>query len=130
MRQPEKALTYQFFRWLFYQYRDIYEVSFHIANEGKRSRINGHMSCLKKGVPDIFISHSNNKHNGLYIEMKIKPNKPSIDQLSMIKKLRDKNYCVEICYTLDEAMQCFKNYIGEEDDKQPAVSNTYNSARA
>jgi len=119
---PETVLMHQFFNWLFYQYRYLYNASFHIPNEGKRSRYVANLMHLKAGIPDILIAYPIRNHAGLFIELKIKPNKPSKHQIEMMKIFEDNGYKCAVCYSLDECMTVVNNYLGAEDDRQCAVS--------
>lgn len=108
---PELVLTSQFFKWVFYTYKKLFPVTFHIANEGKRARHIAAMMGLKAGVPDIFCAYPHGAYHGLFIELKIHPNKPSEAQLAMIELLDRNGYKCRICYTLDEAMSAVEDYL-------------------
>jgi hypothetical protein len=108
---PELVLTSQFFKWLFYTCKKQFPVTFHIANEGKRARHIAAMMGLKAGVPDIFMAYPIGPYSGLFIELKIKPNKPSEAQLIMMGQLEGNGYRCHICYTLDEAMDAVNDYL-------------------
>src|SRR5690349_23481389 len=45
---------------------------------------------LKKGVPDICLAAPKGVYHGLYIEMKVRPNKASEEQLKWHRKLTDR----------------------------------------
>ena len=110
-KTPELVLTSQFFKWLFYQHKSVFEVAFHIANEGKRSaHIAAHMG-IKAGIPDICIAYPTKAANGLYLELKIKHNKPTTPQIHMMEKLRAKGYVCNVCYTLDECIKAVTDYL-------------------
>jgi hypothetical protein len=110
-KSPELVLTSQFFKWLFYQHRSVHEVSFHIANEGKRSRHIAALMGIKAGIPDVCIAWPTKIHHGLYVELKIKPNKPTESQTLMMGRLTLLGYMCCVCYTLDEAMMAVEDYL-------------------
>ena len=114
MRRHELVTTYHFFRWLAYEYPRLYDVAFHIPNEGKRNPQTGRMMCLKAGVPDICIAYPSGRYHGIFIEMKVKPNKCTEKQLLMIERLQNNGYKVHVCYSLDEAMDAVKDYLKED----------------
>ena len=79
----------------------------HIPNEGLRSRITG---CRLKrigmvpGVSDCFFMKSNTMYKGLWLELKIKPNKPSKEQRHFLELVNSLGYLGEVCYDLDETL--------------------------
>ena len=86
----------------------------HIANERKCSFARGKM--LKKmgvraGVADIFVMIPAGKYHGLWIEMKVLPNKPTESQLTFLEHAKSKGYKTSICYSCDEAIYTLKKYL-------------------
>lgn len=87
---------------------------FHIPNGGKRSRTEAarfKAAGVKAGVPDLFLPVPRGNYHGLWIEMKIKPNKPTQNQLDWIFNLRERNYACEICYSFLEASEAILRYL-------------------
>jgi len=103
---------------------------FAIPNGGSRNPIEG--ANLKKegvtaGVPDLFIarhkqystSFLNSKDmgffwstlGGLFIEMKSAKGKLSSSQDSVIKKLKEADYQVSVCYSANEAINVIDEYL-------------------
>jgi len=112
--RPEAILTTHYFRWLGYAYPRAFKVAHHIPNEGKRSVIEGALlkqQGLKKGTPDICIPIANESHHSLYLEVKIKPNKPTKEQKEMISLLEAEGNRCEVCYTLDELIGVTTDYM-------------------
>lgn len=71
---------------------------------------------LRAGVPDLFLAYvlthgSFRAAGGLFIEMKAKPNKPSVEQLNMMAMLRLNGYRAVVCYSADEAIAAIKEYL-------------------
>jgi hypothetical protein len=58
---------------------------------------------VRKGVPDIFCAAPTERCAGLFIEMKIKPNRPSADQKDWLARLEDAGYRTEVCYSFEDA---------------------------
>lgn len=109
---PESTLSIQFFKWLFYTHKRAYEVGYHISNEGKRSLFSrAKAQGIKKGMLDIHIPIANKNHIGLFIELKIKPNKPTKEQLDMMIKLTKEGHECHVCYTLEDAIEVTDLYM-------------------
>lgn len=87
---------------------------YHVPNEGKRSRIAGarmKQSGLKSGVPDICLPTAHGGYIGLYIEMKVKPNKPTENQKRWLRALRSAGHCTAVCYGWEEARRLIEKYL-------------------
>lgn len=88
------------------------------------------MAGVKSGVSDLFLpvpvervystnpydSLNRNRrvfygHPGLWIELKIKPNKPSQEQHAWLGDMTRLGYKVAVCYSADEAWQTIKDYL-------------------
>lgn len=97
-----------------------YQLIFHIANEGKRTKKNGarlRREGLKKGIPDLFLPVAKMGYNGLFIEMKKRGGRTSPEQRWWIEKLRKQGYLVEVCDSSTKAIDLIKNYIGSKTNK-------------
>lgn len=89
----------------------------HIPNEGKRSyqyaarlkRIG-----MQKGFPDLFFPYARKNSHGLFIEMKRTGENAKIDQISWLKKLKERNYKVFLCFGFDEAKMVIDWYFEVE----------------
>jgi hypothetical protein len=51
------------------------------------------------------------KYAALYIEMKVKPNKPSPEQIQLIAELNAVGNYAVVCWSADEAIQTLLNYM-------------------
>ena len=104
------------FRWAEFaevQYEEL-KLMYHVPNEGKRSRIAGARlkdQGLKSGVPDVCLPTAHGGYIGLYIEMKVKPNKPTENQKQWLRKLREQGHLTAVCYSWEEAKQLIEQYI-------------------
>jgi len=76
-------------------------VCFHF-NPGKKHLIDNTWwnSGIPNGWPDLTILIGDGRT--IFIETKIKPNKPSKNQIKMLKILRSKGFICEIIYNIDE----------------------------
>lgn len=87
---------------------------YHIPNENKSSiqrRITLARAGLLKGVPDICAPIPIGKFGALYIELKIKPNRPSREQIKIIEHLNALGNYACICWSGSEAIQTLENYL-------------------
>lgn len=75
---------------------------------------------MKAGYPDVFLPVSRQGHAGLYIEMKIKGNSPSVEQKWWLRRLKEEGYCCCICYSASEAWDAIKTYLqgGKNHDRE------------
>lgn len=90
-----------------------------IPNGGHRHpRVAGRLKAegVKPGIPDLFLPIAIPPEHGLYLELKVKPNKPSATQLEVIDALRAQGYRVEVCYSLAEACDVISVYLGHGKD--------------
>lgn len=86
----------------------------HVPNERKTSIQAGFRlkkKGVKSGVPDCLIFNPMGNFNGLAIELKIKPNKPSVNQKEWLKKLAVNGWLCEVCYSIDEVIEKVENYF-------------------
>jgi hypothetical protein len=67
----------------------------------------------RPGIPDLFLPIPSRKYHGLFIEMKVKPNKPTDEQTERILKLREYGYAAGVCYSAFQAFDIIRKYLGE-----------------
>lgn len=88
----------------------------HVANE-RRSSIQAGARLkskgVKSGVPDVLIFEPSSDYNGLAIELKIKPNKPSKNQKEWLERLSNSFWKTAVCYSIDEVIEEVKAYLRE-----------------
>ena len=90
------------------------KLMYHVPNEGKRSRLAGARlkeAGLKSGVPDVCLPTAHGGYIGLYIEMKVKPNKPTENQKQWLRALRCAGHLTTVCYSFEEAKKLIEDYI-------------------
>jgi hypothetical protein len=93
---------------------------FAIPNAAKRSPGLAAMmkaEGLKAGVPDLFlpvprVNNAGHRVPGLFVEMKVRPNRVTAAQAQWIADLRERGYRVEICWSAVEAIEVLKSYLG------------------
>ena len=86
----------------------------HIPNGGKRdvrTAANLKKEGVKAGVPDMCLPVARGQYHGLYIELKVGKNKPSIKQKEWIEALKEQGYKVEVCYGWIEAREVIESYL-------------------
>lgn len=118
MQQVKRESSEQIalFRWADFmqnKYPDL-DMMFHIPNGGKRSTSEAarfKQEGVKAGVPDIFLPVPKNKYHGMFIEMKVNKNKTTPKQKDWIKKLKQNNYYVVVCYDWEAASKEIENYM-------------------
>ena len=94
-----------------------YGLAFHIPNESKSSiqrRMTMKRAGVKKGIPDICVPIANDKFASLFIEMKIKPNKPSPEQMQLIRELNQVGNYAALCWSADEAIEMLNKYLNNK----------------
>lgn len=114
--EREQSLFFDFVRLKQNQDERLYTI-YHIPNEGKASiqrRLAMARAGLKKGIPDICCPFPNAKHHALYIEMKVKPNKPTVAQKEIIEHLNKSGNLAVICWSGAEAIQTLERYLADE----------------
>jgi len=97
------------------------ELLFAIPNGGQRSlatAVKLKAEGVKAGVPDLFLPYPNNKYHGLFIEMKIKGNKPTALQRDWLAALAKQGYHSKVCYDSQEAIDTILAYLNSDDKRE------------
>jgi len=126
MKHEEEHIQCDFIKWFRMQYPS--ELIFAIPNGGKRNMLEA--VRLKRqgviaGVPDLFIAKSNEKYNGLFIEMKSEKGKKSPNQIAISNTLEIKGYKVEFCNSLSNAIKQTKDYFNNSENKRLTIDDKY-----
>lgn len=90
------------------------ELMFAIPNGGERNKIvagNLKAEGVKAGVLDIFLPVPRGGFHGLFIEMKVKPNKPTTEQKEFQAAVELQGYATVVCYSWVEAAMSIKRYM-------------------
>ena len=66
---------------------------------------------LRKGFPDTGLLWPNDTFKGLFLEFKVKPNKPSDEQLDWIHRLTLGGYLALVVWSATEAIEITEHYM-------------------
>jgi len=100
-------------KYIVYQYPKV--LFHHSPNEGRRSKYEQYKIkklYVKAGFPDIFIAQAAGRYHGLFIELKVKPNKCTPKQKQWVQLLNQKGYKAVVCYGFDEVKDIVDSYLG------------------
>jgi hypothetical protein len=76
----------------------------------------------KAGVTDIILPLGRGGYFGLYMELKIKPNKLTTLQIEWIEKMRRANYDTFEAYSFEQAVEKIKFYLAEKSTRAGEVN--------
>jgi len=115
-QKSEHELQRSFFVWLSNYILDCPNLTLAhaIPNGGSRDKITASQlkaEGVKSGIPDVNIPIPSGKYHGLFIEFKVKTNKPSEDQRIIMLMLDAQGYKVICVNDLDTAKQEFESYM-------------------
>jgi hypothetical protein len=79
-----------------------------VSNQGQRMKAEG----LTRGIFDLFLPCPTVNYHGLYIEMKIKPNKLSPEQIAFEAYGKSAHYKMVVAWSAEEAIDALKDYLG------------------
>ena len=99
------------FDYLFHQYRKK-AFFFHVPNEGRRTpfeRFKAKYLGMKPGISDWIIIKETDI---LFLELKIKPNKPTQYQKNFIERMRELGFYGEFAYSFEEAKDIIDKFMG------------------
>lgn len=103
------------FEWAEAKAAEVVELSFLFAIPNGQMRQGMPMEPgLKSGVPDLFLAVPNERHTGLFIEMKRPGGRLREEQREWIEALRNQAYRAEVCYGAEEAIDTITEYLGIE----------------
>lgn len=63
------------------------------------------------GTCDLLIFEARKGYNGFFPEFKIKPNKPSSEQILFMQDAEDRGYKTAVYYTYEDAIRGIKEYL-------------------
>jgi len=82
-------------------------VKIRVAPEAQKLLAEG----LLPGVCDLFLSVARGGYHGLYLELKIKPNKPTSEQIEFMARATDQGYHCEVIYTRQQGAGVLSDYL-------------------
>jgi hypothetical protein len=88
---------------------------FAIPNGGNRDLITGtrlKREGVRAGAPDILVAIPIQPWHGLFIEMKVRPNKPSKKQVIFLCNLLSAGYKTHVSYDAEDAIKALDSYLG------------------
>lgn len=115
-QETEHKLQRDFFIWLSQYALDCPNLNLihAIPNGGSRDKITaGQLKAegVKSGIPDVCVPIPSGKYHGMYIEFKVKSNKPSEDQRITALMLDAQGYKVICVNCLEVAKEEFERYM-------------------
>jgi len=125
-KHPENNLQIAVAQYLRLQYPLVLFI--HVPNEGNRVRkqnkkggwyspegVRNKQMGVVPGCPDFLIfkpvQHGLVTYHGAAIELKIKPNRPTPEQLNFMNHLKNEGWYTAVCYDMDEAEKIIKMYL-------------------
>lgn len=107
--------------WARFWERDYPELQylFHVPNGGSRhakEAANLKAAGVVAGIPDLILPVKRGEYGGLYIEMKVEPNKPTKSQINALEALEGFGNKVAVCYGQEEAKREIAAYLGMRED--------------
>lgn len=96
------------------------DLMFAIPNGGLRSkRVAANLKAegVKAGILDIFLPVPRGEYHGLFIEMKIAPNKITPEQALFGQRVTAQGYRCCLCYSWYEAKMAILSYFGKSENK-------------
>jgi hypothetical protein len=97
------------------------ELMFAIPNGGERNiKVAAQLKAegVKAGVLDIFLPFPIAEWHGLFIEMKVEPNKPTIAQCAFATSVFNLGFRVELCYSWEQARDKIVEYYNYRERKR------------
>lgn len=78
--------------------------------QAKKAKLSGN----KSGVPDIILTYPNKKYHGLFIELKVGYNNPSLNQKKYINFLNQHGYYCQVCIGSRDGIETIRKYLKNE----------------
>lgn len=100
--------------WLRAQHPKIALYTLHIGNERKASYYAGYIMKrmgVLKGASDLFMAYPSGGFHGLFIEVKSKTGKPTVEQKDFIDRMNSVGYMARVCYGAEEVINTMKDYL-------------------
>lgn len=97
-----------------HQYRLPLIALYAIPNGGARDPITGSLlkaEGVRRGTPDLNLAVANRKYHGLYMELKVGDNQPSLEQQAFIAYLTSAGYKASVHWRAESAIEEIKSYL-------------------
>lgn len=115
MKHLESRLQVNCVKWFRLAYRQWANHLIHVPNGGSRDlRTAQRLKAegVLPGVSDLVLFIPNKTHHGLFIELKIKPNRQSTHQKEWQELVTNMGYGYSLVYSFDEFQKTIQDYIG------------------
>lgn len=102
---------------IFRRFNEYYDDFAAVPNGGLRSKktaVDIYAEGGKSGYPDITGDVPKGIYHGIFIELKYGNNKPSDDQIRMMRRRKERGYFVALCYGHEEAIELIAEYLALE----------------
>ena len=115
MRQEEAKLQAAVWKWFSYQYPEWHGHFWATPNGGARSKATA--AVLKStgtlaGVADMQLAIRRPHAAGLFLELKVAPNKPSDAQRAFLARMEAQGYATAVAYDFNAARAAIQAHIG------------------
>lgn len=100
--------------WFNFNYPELKDDLHHFANERKCSISEGRIlkkMGVKRGVADLFLAVPKDGKGGLWIELKVGSNKPSVEQKEFLARKIEKGYTAVCVWGCEAAKEIIKTYL-------------------
>ena len=130
MHHYEDNLQMACVSWFRLQYPKYRKYLFHIPNGGRRNIREA--ARLKKmgtmaGVSDLMLAVPRRNSHGLFIELKIKPNKPTKAQNIFMDNMIKMLYNCKVVYSFDDFKSVINEYLGPSNESKRSESSAVQS---
>lgn len=69
---------------------------------------------IKPGACDLLLPIARGPYHGLWIELKVRPNKPTAAQVEFMRRMEEQGYAVAVIWdSVDEVMRAIDTYLGD-----------------
>ena len=116
----EQQTLFQWAEYMIHAYPQL-ALMYHVPNGGARSAgTAGRLKAegVKSGVPDICLPAPSGVYHGMYIELKVKPNRPTLEQKWWLEQLSNAGYFTCVCYGWEEASLTIEKYLSLNDGER------------
>lgn len=110
----EEGMQIRCLAWLRIQYPNVWAVTHHSPNGGRRSLTEGarfKAMGVKAGFPDLFIYEARGGHHGLALELKTTAGRQSPQQRQWQRELEGRGYRYAVVRSLEEFMTEVRHYL-------------------
>jgi len=114
MTDKEHKLQVACINWFRYKYPKLKYNLFAIPNGSARNIVVAKKlkaEGVLSGVFDVFLAFPNKEYHGLFLELKIKPNKPTLNQIKFAEEMIKPGYQCKFIYSFDEFEETINTWL-------------------